>query len=46
MNSFGLGKGVTRFWLGIPYGGLAESWKEIIRFVAYIKQKVTFNVER
>ena len=46
MNSYGLGKGVNRFWLGIPYSGLAASWQEIVRFVSYIRQQVKFNVER
>ena len=46
MNTFGLGKGAKRFWLGLPYGTLVQSWQEIVRFVAYIKQKVGFDVER
>jgi hypothetical protein len=46
MNTFGLGKGANRLWLGIPYSGLVDGWREIVRFVAYITQKVTAHVER
>jgi hypothetical protein len=46
MNTFGLGKGVNRFWLGVPYALLIDAWKEIVRFTVYIKQSIGFDVER
>lgn len=46
MNTFGINRPVNSFGLGLVLSGAATAWREIVRFTLYIKQAVTFTVER
>lgn len=46
MNTFGMKRPVNSFGLGLLRGYVASAWREIVRFTLYIKQAVSFEVER